>query len=252
MRHLTLSPLALGAALFALGASVDAIAQTDPMAAPKTSSKRMAKPAAMPTPAATPTPMATPSASATPMPAATPAATATPAAGSTAAPAPAATDPVVGGAPMLATKTIVENASAASNLTTLVTAVKAADLVTTLSGPGPFTVFAPTNDAFGRLAPGTVDTLMKPANKATLAKVLTYHVVAGTMTLEQIVDNVKAGGGKATLTTVEGEPIVVETTNGAISLTDVNGNKSYIETANVRQSNGIVHVVNGVLVPKLK
>lgn len=238
MRRSTLTPLALGAALFAMGTSVSAIAQTDPMATPKATGQKAPKPAA------TPTPAATPSAAATPM--APPAQDAiAPAAGTTA-------DPVVGGAPMLATKTIVENASAASNLTTLVTAVKAADLVATLSGPGPFTVFAPTNDAFSRLAPGTVDTLMKPANKATLAKVLTYHVVPGTMTLEQIVEQVKAGGGKATLTTVEGEPIVVETANGAISLTDVNGNKSYIETANVRQSNGIVHVVNGVLVPKLK
>lgn len=247
MRRSTLSPIAFGAALLAMGASATAIAQTDPMATPKAAGKTMPKPSATPTASATPTPAPAQDAAAP----AAPAASATPATGTT-PPAGTTADPVVGGAPMLATKTIVENASAASNLTTLVTAVKAADLVTTLSGPGPFTVFAPTNDAFSRLAPGTVDTLMKPANKATLAKVLTYHVVAGTMTLEQIVEQVKAGGGKATLTTVAGEPIVVETNNGAISLTDVNGNKSYIETANVRQSNGMVHVVNGVLVPKLK
>ncbi|OYY89566.1 MAG: fasciclin [Sphingomonas sp. 28-66-16] len=160
-------------------------------------------------------------------------------------------NPMVGGAAMEATKTIPENAAAASNLTTLVAAVKAADLVDTLSGPGPFTVFAPTNAAFGRLAPGTVDTLLKPENKETLVKVLTYHVVPGKITLADLREKVTAGGGKAMLTTVEGEPITVEANNGAVILTDVNGNKSYIETPDVRQSNGIVHVVNGVVIPKL-
>lgn len=160
--------------------------------------------------------------------------------------------PVVGGAPMLPAKTIVENASAASNLTTLVAAVKAADLVATLSGPGPFTVFAPTNDAFGRLAPGVLDALMKPANKETLKKVLTYHVVAGEVTLEKLDEMVTTGGGKATLTTVAGQPITVERQGPAIKLTDVSGNTSYVEFADVKQSNGYVHVVNGVLVPKLK
>lgn len=160
-------------------------------------------------------------------------------------------NPKVGGAEMLKTKTIPENASLAPNLSTLVTAVQAADLIDTLAGPGPFTVFAPTNDAFGRLAPGTVDTLLKPENKATLVKILTYHVVPGKITLETIREQVKAGGGKAVLTTVEGEPLTIEIANGAISLTDVNGNKSYIETPDVRQANGIVHVVNGVVIPKL-
>lgn len=210
-RSFNISPIMLGAALFTAGASVDAFAQSANTAMPKQ-----------------------------------PAATASAASSTAVAP-----NPAVGGAAMLDTKTIVENASAASNLTTLVSAVKAAELVETLSGTGPFTVFAPTNDAFGRLAPGTVDTLMKPDNKPTLVKVLTYHVVPGKLTLDDILAQVKAGGGKATLTTVEGEPLTVESANGAISLTDVNGNKSYIETANVRQSNGIVHVVNGVLVPKL-
>ena len=166
--------------------------------------------------------------------------------------APAATEnPTVGGVAMDATKPIAVNASAAPNLTTLVAAVKAAGLATTLSGPGPFTVFAPTNDAFTRLAPGTVTTLLKPENKATLAKVLTYHVVPGTITLADLQAKVTAGGGKAVLTTVEGEPLTVEIINNAVQLTDVNGNKSFVETADVKQSNGVVHVVNGVVLPKL-
>lgn len=171
-----------------------------------------------------------------------------------AAPAPAAAaapNPQVGGVAMDAAKPIPENAAAAPNLTTLVTALKAADLVATLSGPGPFTVFAPTNDAFGRLAAGTIDTLMKPENKATLAKVLTYHVVPGAITLDQLKQQMTAGGGTTTLTTVEGEALSVTDLNGAIQLSDVNGNKSYVEVPDVRQSNGVVHVVNGVLIPKL-
>ncbi|MEO7168827.1 MAG: fasciclin domain-containing protein [Sphingomonas sp.] len=171
------------------------------------------------------------------------------------APAPAAAatapNPAVGGAAMDAAKPITENAAAAPNLTTLVKAVKAAGLDATLSGPGPFTVFAPTNDAFGRLAAGTVDTLMKPENKATLAKVLTYHVVPGIITLEQLKQKMTAGGGTTTLTTVEGATLTVTDLNGAIQLTDANGNKSYVEVPDVRQSNGVVHVVNGVLLPKL-
>ena len=165
--------------------------------------------------------------------------------------APAGPNPAVGGAQMDATKPIPINAAAAPNLSTLVKAVKAAGLDATLSGPGPFTVFAPTNDAFGRLAPGTVDTLMKPENKAALTKVLTYHVVPGTITLADLTTRLKSGGGTTTLTTVEGEPIKVTLEGNAISLADVSGNKSYLETPDVRQSNGVVHVVNGVLVPKL-
>ncbi|MES2021045.1 MAG: fasciclin domain-containing protein [Pseudomonadota bacterium] len=180
------------------------------------------------------------------------AATAQTAPAAPAAPAAApASNPTVGGAVMDATKPIATNAAAAPNLTTLVSAVKAAGLATTLAGPGPFTVFAPTNDAFSRLAPGTVDTLLKPEHKATLAKVLTYHVVPGTLTLADIQAKVTAGGGKAVLTTVEGEPLTIELVGGGVQLTDVNGNKSYIETPDVAQSNGVVHVVNGVLSPKL-
>ncbi|MEO5866304.1 MAG: fasciclin domain-containing protein [Sphingomonas sp.] len=214
----------------ALGASAAAVAgQTTP-------AQPAAKPMTMPMPA---TPAATPGA---------------PAMSTQGAPAAqAAPNPTVGGAVMDATKPIAVNASAAPNLTTLVTAVKAADLANTLSGPGPFTVFAPTNDAFTRLAPGTVDTLMKPENKATLAKVLTYHVVPGTITLADLKSQITAGGGKATLKTVEGDSLTVTMPQaGAIQIADVNGNKSFLETPDVRQSNGVVHVVNGVLLPKLK
>ncbi|WP_373929106.1 fasciclin domain-containing protein [Sphingomonas aerolata] len=163
----------------------------------------------------------------------------------------AVANPTVGGVPMIATRTIVDNASAAPNLATLVTALKAADLTATLSGTGPFTVFAPTDAAFGRLAPGMVQTLLKPENKASLAKVLTYHVVPGDITAADLKARVAAGGGTAALTTVEGDAITVTLVGDIIALTDVNGNKSYIETADVRQSNGIVHVVNGVIVPRL-
>lgn len=157
----------------------------------------------------------------------------------------------VGGAPMLPTATIVANASKASNLTTLVKAVQAADLTATLSGPGPFTVFAPTNEAFQRLAPGTLDQLMKPEQKASLTKLLTYHVVAGKLDAAALKSQVEAGGGTATLTTVEGQPLKATLENGALVLTDVGGGKSYVTQYDVEQSNGVVHVVNGVLAPKL-
>lgn len=160
-------------------------------------------------------------------------------------------NPSVGGAAMAPDKTIVENASAASNLSTLVEAVKAAGLDGTLAQPGPYTVFAPTNAAFSRLAPGTVDTLLKPENKETLTKVLTYHVVPGKISIEDLQAKAAANGGKVTLTTVEGEPLDVSVDGRMITLTDVNGNKSYVETGDVRQANGIVHVVNGVVLPKL-
>jgi uncharacterized surface protein with fasciclin (FAS1) repeats len=160
-------------------------------------------------------------------------------------------NPTVGGAAMLSSKTIVQNASMAPNLTTLVAAVKAAGLVDTLSGPGPFTVFAPTNDAFNLLAPGTVDKLLMPENKPSLVKVLTYHVVPGTITSADLMARIKAGGGTTTLTTVEGEPITATMEGNVIKLTSATGNVSFIQTADVRQSNGMVHVVNGVLIPNL-
>jgi len=159
------------------------------------------------------------------------------------------TNPAVGGAVMDAARPIGVNAAAAPNLSTLVAAAKAADLLSTLSGPGPYTLFAPSDEAFGRLTAGMVDTLMTPANKASLAKLLTYHVVPGRITLDDLAQRIAAGGGIAVLTTVEGEPITVTHPGGAFLLTDVNGNKSYIETPDVRQSNGIIHIVNGVLIP---
>jgi len=170
--------------------------------------------------------------------------------GAPAASAQAGAPVTVGGAPMYPNRTIVQNASNASNLTTLVKAVTAAGLGTTLSGPGPFTVFAPTNQAFGLLPAGVVDTLLKPENKPTLVKLLTYHVVPGAITSDQLKQQIQAGGGTATLKTVEGENLTASIVNGNIALTDVNGSKSYVETPDVRQSNGVVHVVNGVLVPK--
>ncbi|TPG18594.1 fasciclin domain-containing protein [Sphingomonas koreensis] len=163
----------------------------------------------------------------------------------------AAGDPSIGGAMMYADRTIVANASEAPNLTTLVKAIQASDLAATLSGPGPYTVFAPTNAAFDRLAPGTVETLLKPENKASLIKLLSYHVVAGVMSGAQLRARIAAGGGTTTLTTLEGDTLTATLTGAAVTLTDVNGNKSYVETADVRQSNGVVHVVNGVLIPRL-
>lgn len=163
----------------------------------------------------------------------------------------AAANPTVGGAEMLPTRNIAENVAAAPNLTTLVQALKAAELDTTLAGPGPFTVFAPENEAFTRLAPGTLDTLLKPENKPTLTKVLNYHVVPGTITLEQLRSQIQSGGGSTTLTTVEGSPLTIAAEGAAIVLTDVSGNKSYVAVPDVRQANGVVHVVNGVVVPKL-
>ncbi len=156
---------------------------------------------------------------------------------------------MVGGAEMLPTSTIVENASKSADHTTLVAAVKAAGLVDTLSGSGPFTVFAPTNAAFAKLPAGTVDGLLKPAAKADLAKVLTYHVVAGTMTAEQLAAAIKAGNGKAELTTVQGDKLTATASGATITLTDAKGGKSTVTQADVTQSNGVVHVVDTVLMP---
>ena len=157
--------------------------------------------------------------------------------------------PVVGGAAMYPGKTIVENAAKASNLTTLVAAVKAAGLVDTLSSPGPFTVFAPTNAAFDRLPAGTVDTLLKPENKGTLTAVLTYHVVAGRVTSSDLVKLIKTGGGKAVVTTVNGDKLTAKMMGKNIVLVDAKGGVSTVTTANVMQSNGVVHVVDRVLLP---
>ena len=156
---------------------------------------------------------------------------------------------MVGGAPMYAQKTIVENAVNSKDHTTLVAAVKAAGLVEPLSGKGPFTVFAPTNAAFAKLPAGTVDTLVKPENKATLTKILTYHVVPGTYTAKDLMKLAKDGGGEAQLKTVEGEPLTVQTKGKKVYVTDAKGSTATVTTANVMQSNGVIHVINGVLQP---
>uniref|UniRef100_UPI0037BE55B7 fasciclin domain-containing protein n=1 Tax=Granulicella arctica TaxID=940613 RepID=UPI0037BE55B7 len=150
---------------------------------------------------------------------------------------------------MYSNKTVVENASTAPNLTTLVAAVKAAGLVETLSGPGPFTVFAPTNDAFAKLPAGTVDTLVKPESKDTLTKILTYHVVAGKISSKQLMKMIKKGGGKATLKTVQGEDLTATMSGSSIMLTDAKGGMSTITTADVFQSNGVAHIIDTVLMP---
>ncbi len=158
-------------------------------------------------------------------------------------------DPMVGGAAMYPNKTVVENASNAPNLSTLVAAVKAAGLVETLSGPGPFTVFAPTNDAFSKLPAGTVDTLVKPESHDTLVKILTYHVVAGKVSSKELIKMIKKGGGKATLTTVQGEPLTASLMGKMVMLTDAKGGMATVTTADVFQSNGVAHVIDTVLMP---
>ena len=159
-------------------------------------------------------------------------------------------NPSVGGAAMDATLDIVANASAAPNLSTLVAAVKAADLVATLQGAGPFTVFAPTDDAFAKLPAGTVDGLLQPDKKADLAGLLTYHVVAGNVDAAALVQQIEAGGGSATLTTVQGATLTATPDGaGGITLTDAKGGTAKVTTADVRQSNGVVHVIDSVLMP---
>ena len=157
---------------------------------------------------------------------------------------------MVGGAPMYPTKNIVENAVNSKDHTTLVTALKAAGLVETLQGAGPFTVFAPTNEAFNKLPAGTVETLVKPENKATLTKILTYHVVAGRMTAADLTKAIKAGKGSATLKTVSGGTLTAMMKGKGIELKDEKGGMSMVTIADVLQSNGVIHVVNTVLMPK--
>jgi uncharacterized surface protein with fasciclin (FAS1) repeats len=156
----------------------------------------------------------------------------------------------VGGAPMYPSKNIIQNAVNSKDHTTLVAAVKAAGLVDALSGSGPFTVFAPTNAAFAKLPAGTVDNLLKPENKATLVKVLTYHVVSGRMTGVTLMRAVKDGEGEAHLKTVAGEDIVVKQAGpGKISITDAKGDVAMVTIADVLQSNGVIHVIDAVLLP---
>ena len=158
-------------------------------------------------------------------------------------------DPDVGGAAMYANKTIVENAANSPIHKTLVAAVKAAGLVDTLNGPGPFTVFAPTDDAFAKLPAGTVETLVKPENKDTLVKILTYHVVSGKVSAKELGKMIKMGGGKATLKTVQGEDLTATTSGDKIILTDAKGGTATVTTADVFQSNGVIHVIDTVLMP---
>lgn len=158
-------------------------------------------------------------------------------------------NPTVGGAAMYANKTIVENAVNSPVHTTLVAAVKAAGLVDTLSGPGPFTVFAPTDAAFQKLPAGTVDTLVKPENKAQLTSILTYHVVPGRITAQDIAAKAKANGGTATYATVNGGSLSFSKMGNGWGITDAKGGKAMITTANVMQSNGVIHVIDTVLMP---
>ena len=148
----------------------------------------------------------------------------------------------VGGAPMYATKDIIDNAVNSKDHTTLVAAVKAAGLVETLESKGPFTVFAPTNAAFGKLPAGTVDTLVKPENKATLTKILTYHVVPGKLEASDLKDGKK-------LKTAEGEELTVKHQDGKVWIVDAKGGSSMVTISNVNQSNGVIHVVDTVLMP---
>jgi uncharacterized surface protein with fasciclin (FAS1) repeats len=158
-------------------------------------------------------------------------------------------NPMVGGQEMFPTKNIIENAVNSADHTTLVAAVKAAGLVETLQGAGPFTVFAPTNEAFAKLSAGTVDTLLKPENKATLTKVLTYHVVAGKWSAADLKKQIKAGNGTAELTTVEGGKLWATEEGNQIMLKDEKGGVASVTIPNVFQSNGVIHVVDTVLMP---
>ena len=161
----------------------------------------------------------------------------------------AMSDPMVGGAAMYPSKTIVENAVNSKDHTTLVAAVKAAGLVDTQQGPGPFTVFAPTNEAFAQLPAGTVDSLLLPENKAKLTAVLTYHVVAGRLTAADLIKMVAEGHGRASLTTVNGEALTVTKVGRRLDVTDTKGRTAHVTIANVLQSNGVIHVVDTVLLP---
>ena len=158
-------------------------------------------------------------------------------------------NPMVGGAAMYKTKNIVENAVNSKDHTTLVAAVKAAGLVDTLMSAGPFTVFAPTNAAFDKLPAGTVETLVKPENKATLTKILTYHVLAGKFSSKDIVKAIKKGNGKATFTTVSGGKLYAMLSGKNVVLMDEKGGKSTVTIADVKQSNGVIHVIDSVVLP---
>ncbi|HXN64549.1 MAG TPA: fasciclin domain-containing protein [Candidatus Acidoferrales bacterium] len=158
-------------------------------------------------------------------------------------------DPMVGGHEMSASKNVVQNAMNSDDHTTLVAAVKAAGLVDTLEGPGPYTVFAPTNEAFGKLPSGTVDNLVKPENKEMLTKILTYHVVAGRLDSKAIAKLIREGNGKAQLKTVEGGALWASMDGKTLVLTDEKGDMARVTIPNVYQSNGVIHVIDTVLMP---
>jgi uncharacterized surface protein with fasciclin (FAS1) repeats len=161
----------------------------------------------------------------------------------------AGSDPIVGGHEMFPSKNIIQNAVNSDDHTTLVAAVKAAGLVDTLQGPGPFTVFAPTNEAFAKLPAGTVDTLLKPENKDMLTRILTYHVVAGRLSASDLRKEIKAGNGEASLKTVSGGTLTATMQGNHIVLKDEKGDMSTVTISNVNQSNGVIHVVDTVLLP---
>ena len=158
-------------------------------------------------------------------------------------------NPMVGGSAMYKTKNIVENAVNSADHTTLVAAVKAAGLVDTLAGKGPFTVFAPVNSAFEKLPAGTVETLLKPENKAMLTKILTYHVVAGNFSAKDVMNAIKKGNGKAEFTTVSGGKLYAMMDGKNVVLMDEKGGRSTVTIADVRQSNGVIHVIDSVVLP---
>lgn len=172
-------------------------------------------------------------------------------------PAPAAAVPIVPGNPAIggvvlpADRTIADGLAAAPSLTQLVRALAGAGLADTLRATGPFTLFAPSDAAWGRLQPGTTEALMKPENRLALVKLLGLHIVPERLTGTDLMARVAAGSGRATLATVAGEPLTVTQTGGILTLTDAGGNRSYVEIADIRQANGVIHVVNGVLVPRL-
>lgn len=158
-------------------------------------------------------------------------------------------DPMVGGAAMYPSRNIIQNAVHSKDHTTLVAAVKAAGLVPTLESKGPFTVFAPTNEAFAKLPAGTVDTLLKPENKAKLTAVLTYHVLPGRLTAAVLMHDIAMGHGKAMLKTVQGEDLTFTKSGKGLMITDAKGDHAKVTIANVMQSNGVIHVINTVLLP---
>ena len=158
-------------------------------------------------------------------------------------------DPDVGGAPMFANKNIIQNAVNSPIHKTLVAAVKAAGLVDTLEGLGPFTVFAPTDDAFAKLPDGTVANLVKPENKATLVKILEYHVIAGKITSKELIKAIKKGGGTYSAKTLEGDSLTFSLDGGKVKITDDKGGSAYVTIADVIQSNGVIHVIDSVLMP---